>query len=618
MTLDKLRKAALSAVSVFVVTGPPSHASFTTPQKSLRALGGRQVWVPLCSRRGVNGSSAWFDAASTAVMDQEACISPSWGTVTAVKLVYAAFDMPQQGEVDRPVIATGQASVFVPSANVIQVFGGASVPAGSAQLNPFQSVALGVNGISLGQSVASAGGGVAPGAYVMSIVNNFNAGAGNTPSNTLVGLSAPTSAATANGQPFTFSGAISPVKFGGKKGFTIEPNHDVVTSDPVAVTLSPNTWFMVRTAAAFSAAGMQTMDTPVTARITVTGPAGSIVEFSNRSLSFNDQTSNPQSLSNTGGGYWGPVAVLAQITPSGGQLAPGAVLVLGDSIAAGTGDVPDNLGFEGYIQRSLENSVPFVTAARGSTTAFGLAARGDGQYALSVDTGITDILLEAGRNDIEQFGLNAGQLVGSINTIAARYVSAGKRVWCFTIPPTTYSNDAWTSQNNQAFPVSVNTTSSAATPAGSFVLHMVSVANVAIGQLASLNGSSTSPAQAIAPGSVVVGVNAANATVTLSVATAAALAPSSAVYFGSEQASASPLEVQREIYNNYARANWSAGSATCAGLIDVDAIMGDQGGSGKWRSDLGQASADGVHPSAAVHQAVVNAGLLNASRFIAQ
>jgi hypothetical protein len=87
------------------------------------------------------------------------------------------------------------------------------------------------------------------------------------------------------------------------------------------------------------------------------------------------------------------------------------------------------------------------------------------------------------------------------------------------------------------------------------------------------------------------------------------------VYFGTATASAAPLEVQREAYNSFLRTSWAGGAGPCAGVIDVDSIVADQGGSGKWRTDLGQASADGVHPSSVLHQAVVNAGILSASRF---
>ena len=175
-------------------------ASVSVPQRSLRYLGGRQVWVPLCSRRGVNGSAAWFDSTSTAVMDQQACISPSWGTITGLKLVYAAFDIPQQGEVDRPVTATGTAAIFVPSLNSTTVTGGASVGSGATTLNAFSSTSLGANGISLGQLVSSSGGAIAANTYVSGVANSFTAGSGNTPANTLVTINAGTTAATANGQ----------------------------------------------------------------------------------------------------------------------------------------------------------------------------------------------------------------------------------------------------------------------------------------------------------------------------------------------------------------------------------------------------------------------------------
>jgi hypothetical protein len=595
--------------------GGAVHASVTVPQRSLRALGGRPVWVPICSRRGVNGSAPWFDGTSTAVMDQQACISPSWGTVTAIKLVFAAFDMPQQGEVDRSVTATGTAAVFVPGANTVVATGGAAVASGSMQLNTFPATGLGVNGISLGQVISSNGGAIAAGSYVTGVANSFTAGAGNAPAATIVTMNTGATAATANGQSFTFEGLLVPVKFGGRRNFLVEPGHDVVTSDPVGVELSPNTWFMVRTSASVSGTGLQMMDLPETARMSISGASGSFSEFDNRGTSVNDQTMTPVGLSNTGGGYWGPVAVLALVTPSSGQTAPGAVLVLGDSIAAGTGDLPDSLGLEGYIQRSFENNVPFITAARGSTTAFGVAAHGDGQYALSIDTGITDVLLEDGRNDIEQFGISASQLTTSIQSIAARYTAAAKRVWCFTLPPTTYSNDAWTSLANQAFPFSTNATGAAAISAGATTIGMATVANIAVGQIVSLNGASNAPAQAIAPGTHVVSVDSTSSSIVISAPTASAIVAPTKLYFGSVLGSGSPLEVQREAYNNFMRLNWSGTGLSCAGLIDVDAIVSDPGGSGKWRTDLGQASADGVHPAAVLHQAVINSGVLNAGRF---
>lgn len=592
------RRLLLAAVLAAGVI--PAHGSVLPPQRSLRALGGRQVWLPICGRRGINGSAPWFDGTNTAVMDQQGCFAPSWGAVTAIRLVYAGFDMPQQGEVDRPVTATVTASIFLPSANVNTVIGNTGVAAGATSLL-FSATALGANSISQGQTISSSGGAIAAGTYVTSVANSFVPGAGNAPSSTVVGLSAGTTAPTANGQPFTFTGSITPVRFGGSRTLTIVPAHDVIASDPVPVEIAPGGLYFIRTAATFSGTGMQLMDYPGTGtRIT-----GSVSEFDSRSTSLNDQTLTPVTLANAGGGYWGPVAVLGLVTPAAGQTLPGTVLILGDSIAAGTGDTADSLYYQGYIQRSLENAVPFVSAARGSTTAFGLAAHGDGQYALSVDTGVTDVLLEPGRNDVELFSIGAGQLESYIASIASRYVVAGKRVWCFTLPPSTQSNDGWTTLANQSWTVASNKTGGAATSAGSTTIGMASVANLAVGQAIAGPG--------IAAGTTVAAINAAALTVTASSATTAAIPAATTLLFGTATPGNSAAETQRQTYNTFLRANYSP--LGCSGVIDDDSVFADTGGSYKWRVDLGAASIDGVHPSAVLHQAAVSAGIIRPAMF---
>jgi lysophospholipase L1-like esterase len=532
-------------------------------------------------------------------MDQVSCVSPAYGTVTAVKLVYAAFDMPQQGEADRPVTATGTASVYVPGANAVTVIANGSVSSGATALN-FVSTTLGANGISAGQLISSGGGGIAAGTYVVGVGNSFSAGAGNLPSGTVVTLSSGTTATTAAGQQFTFSGLFAPVRFGGRRQFTIEPGHDVVTSDAVSVELQPGTQFFVRTAASFSGPGLQLMDYPGTG----SRQAG---EFDNRGTTANDQTLTPVTLANAGGGYWCPVAVLGLVSLPPGASAPGTVLILGDSIAAGTGDTADALGLQGYIQRSLENNLPFVTSARGSTTAFGLMSHGDGQYALSVDTGITDVLLEDGRNDILSFSLTDSALEAVIRSVAVRYVAAGKRVWCFTVPPTTQSNDGWTTLANQSWTVAVATVGAAGAAAGAVSVPLQSIANLAVGQAVAGSG--------IAPATVVTSISAATGVIGLSVPTSAALPAAAKLSFGSG-AGMDPAEGYRRSYNNFLRQK--SAQLGCTGVIDIDQVVADPQGSGKWRVDFGSASADGVHPSAALHQAAVNARVITPSMFTAQ
>ena len=586
----------LLALVLLLSTRQVSIASTLLQPQSLRQLGGRQLWLPICSRRGINGSAAFFDNTNTAIMDQVSCVSPSYGTVTAIKFVFAGFDMPQEGEIDRPVTATGYASLVAPTLNSFTVYAGPSIPSGTMTLS-FSASTAGVNAISAGQTLSTNGSGIASGTYVASVATSFTAGSGNNPGTTTVTLSTATTAATTANQALYFSGWMTPAKFGGRRQFTIEPAHDVVSSDAMSVDLPAGTQFFVRTAASFSASGLQLMDYP--------GSGSKLAgEFDNRSTSLNDQTGAPTVLPNTGGGFWCPVAVLGLVSVPVGTVAPGGVLILGDSIAAGTGDNADVLGLQGYIQRSLENNVPFVNAARGSTTAAGLALGGDGQYALSIDDGVTDVLLEDGRNDILSLNLTAATVEQFIGQVTARYVLAGKRVWCFTVPPTTQSSDGWTTLANQSWTLTTATLSNAVASGATNVM-LGSVMNVAIGQAVSGSG--------IAAGTVVTAVNTSTLTITLSAATTAAIANGSKLSFGTTNAATSSSEQQRLAYNNFMRA--SSASLGCTGLIDVESLLADPGGSGKWRVDLGSASADGVHPSAALHQAIVTAGLIRPSMF---
>jgi hypothetical protein len=111
----------------------------------------------------------------------------------------------------------------------------------------------------------------------------------------------------------------------------------------------------------------------------------------------------------------------------------------------------------------------------------------------------------------------------------------------------------------------------------------------------------------------VVAVNAVAPSITVSNATTVSMTAGTKIYFGTATQSVSPLESQRIAYNAFLRS--SASTLGCYGLIDIDGVVSDQAHSGRWRSDLGQGSADGVHPSAALHQAAVNAGLITPTKF---
>jgi hypothetical protein len=652
---------------------PPAVAApLPQPIPTLRQLGGVPIWVPMCSRRGVTGSAATTESTNTALNDQQACIAPPWGKVAAVRLLYPAFDMPATGEVDRPISATISAAIFQPTLNLISVATSASALSGATQitLNPN---GFGGTGITVGSQVV--GTNIPSADYITAI--SYAQGAANTLTSATVTLAAATTGTITSGQTISIYGLLTPVTFAGSRTITLSPRHGVLVSDPVPIQANPGAYFYVRTAANFTGPGIMLSDYPGTGTRIIQNTVGGILygEFDSRSTSFTDYSMTPANLGWNGGGYWGPVAVLALINPT--TPLPGSVLVLGDSIATGTGDVADSQFLKGYIQRSLENTVPFITAARGGTTAQMLAVRGDGQYSLSIEGGITDVLMELGRNDIQQFGSTAASLEGWVSTIAGRYNSAGKRVWCFTIPPTTISNDGFTTQANQSWIVTSNTTNgttssgssslvlnsvtgivngqsvaqplayqvtSAAAVAGATSVVLTSVAGLTTGQyvygpgialgttISAINTLTltlslpTSGAVAaleqltfsagIAPGTTVTNVNGGTKTLTLSTPTIASIASGATIYTGSSAFNTN--ETNRQTYNSYLRNATNRASLGCYGLVDVDAYMADLGGSYKWRTDLGAASVDGVHPQTNLHQAVVNAGILNASMFVAR
>ena len=590
-------------------------ATSPIPPRSLRQLGGRQAWLPIGFRgRGVNGSAAYYDATDTSAMDQTAWWAPGFGSVTALRLVYAGFDMPQQGEVDRPVTATLTAAVSTPASPSFTVTALGTYAAGSSTLT-FSSTAVGINGIAAGQVLTSSGGGIPAGTYVTGVASGFSSGAGNVPVSTVVSLSASVTAGLYNTQPLAFSGAMIPAFFDGARSVVISPAHDLVASAPIPVQLAAGSEFFVRTFASFSGPGMQLMDYPGAQTGSGTRLAG---EWDNRSTSESDQTLAPTTLGNTGGGYFCPVAILGLVTLNPGVAQPGAVLIIGDSIAAGTGDNADagGYGWMGYVQKSLGLTVPWIALTRGSTLAYGEAVQGRGQYAFSIDTGITDVFLELCRNDIESLQLSASVTETSVAQAASPYLAAGKRVWPFTCPPSTYSNDGWTTSVNQGFPAAAQVLS-ASVASGSTVITLTASAGILPGQLVS-QGSILGT---IVAGTTVSAVGTASNTVTLSVPTAGAIASGTKLYFGAASAVASGVETQRQAYNSFIRSSYQ--NLGLQSPVDIDAVVADA--SGRWRVFSSVVASttvavagtiDGVHPSPPAHAAAVSAGIVPLSSIL--
>ena len=585
------------------------------PSRTRSQLGARQALVPIGFRgRGANGSAAYFDNINTTSMDQTAWWTPPVGQVTAIQLVYAAFDMPQSGEVDRQLTASLTAALSFPNVPAITVNSNAAQASG-ASVETFQGTLLGVNGITQGAAVTSSGGGIAAGTYVTSAPLTSAAGAGNNPATTTVNLSAATTAATVGGQPYTFTGSIVPVTFGGGRTLTISPKHGDFRSDFIACSPAAGSQFFVRNFASLSAAGLQLMDYPGVQSGAATRLAG---EFSARSTSQTDQTLNPSVISNTGGGYFCPVGLLALVNYPAGTPVPGAALILGDSIDAGTGDNSDGTyGCMGYVQRSLAaKGITFISVARGSTTAFAASVQERGQAGLAVDSGVTDVILGFGRNDIQIGKLGAAAVLQALQTDAAPFAGR-QRVWVRTTPPSTYSNDGFLSAANQGFPIATASTTATATAAASTTITLTAApaSGVAVGQLVCPSGSGTGT---ISAGTTISAIS--GSVLTIAPGLTTALPAASTVYIGTSTggtASASPVEVQRLALNASLRGSYAAQGFT--GLVDLDSVAADA--TGRWivPSVFGTAVAgtiDGVHPSPTVHQLAVTGGIVPTANIV--
>jgi hypothetical protein len=555
---------------------------------TLRQAGGRQLWLPIGFRgRGAPGSGGNYDSTSNSVVDQTSWQAPSFSAVKAVRLVYAGFDVTGLGEVDRGNTVTAlNASVYQPGRNnALPLTVAAASGATTLGFTPSQGTTPFGN-IKAGQLVTATSG-IAANTYVVSSVTSYTSA--NVPNGQTVTLSNPTTATLPVGTLVTFSGDITPAKFGGSRTGRLEPMHAALMSDPMPVAIPAGAQFFVRTFAQFSASGFQIADTPTPA----TGTTRLTGEFSMRGTGLVDQTLNPSTGSNTGGGYWTPVTVLGLLTTT----AP-AVLILGDSIAAGTGDGADANGRMGFIQKSLSNNTPWVSLARGSTTAGQAYQSGNvGFYAFAVETGITDVLMQWCRNDIFIAASSALYLRQILTTLAAPFVAAGQRVWAFTCLPYTTSSDGWVSAASQSFAGGTLVSLAAPASAGATTLSVTSTSGVAVGQAVSAPGVTGSNAVAAVGGG----------TITL------ASGLTSSMALGS-QFVCSTLEQNRLAYNADIRANFA--SYGFAGLVDAAVVVEDPANAGKWATASGIATtADGIHPNPAGHAALIASNAVRGAMF---
>ncbi len=574
------------------------------------SVGAAMHWIPVCGRGRPIGSGSW-DGTDSFVFDVSACTTPSNLPLRALKLSYMGSDFSNVGEVDRVVTFTGDAAISVPSVQYSAVVN-AAVASGASSIQVQVAQGATGNGLSVGMGVQ--GTFIPSGSWVASVapvVSSNNVTAESFTFANAAGTTTTTGAIPA-GSILTITGRNHLATWGGQRSVAIFPARRFFESDPIGISLAPGSQFFVRGSWTASAAGFFVGDYPSPS----SGSTRLAGEGSQRTTtSPGDHVLDQAVPSNSGGGYLAPWTVLGQTpTPSP------SVLLVGDSICAGTGDAADGNGHMGYIQRSLGQAVPWASLCRGSTSALQMSVNLQLVEQAAAAINATDVLLEYGRNDINASGnpQSAASTEASLKTIGTPLIASGDRVWVFTIPPTTDSTDGWTTAAGQ-FLQSTSTATTAAIPAGAagatVTASVGSSAGISAGMLVGLQNTASS----LIPNGTVVTSVPSSTTVTfapLAGQSIGAIPSGTSLGFGTKTASAVPIEVQREAFNTWCRG--SAVASGFAGCIDDDADLEDPGNTGLWRSDLGAASPDGIHPSAVLHGAAVSAGIINASMFPAR
>lgn len=409
--------------------------------KTLRQLNGSPVMFPIGGRiRGLPGSGGAYDSTNTCIQDQTSYMTPLNNAVKSIQLVFSGFDVADQGEVDRNNTVTGYASIYLAG----QTFSIPTSASSAAGLNTlaFTPANNAQTGPSIGMAVT--GTNIPANSYVTDVSPSYNAGG------TMSGLTVTinntfTGGGISSAQSITFTGQIFPAKWGGTRQFTVEPMHDFLVSDPINVQIPANTQFFVRVFSQFANTGIALAGS--LSGTTITG------EGTVRGNGLSDNSLTPVTPGNSGGGFWPPAAILADLQTS----APlPSLLIDGDSITAGSTDTADAFGRAGYINKILNNTYCYLSLAKGGMFAQDLAASAPGHYAAAELISATDVLLELCRNDIWVNGRTAAQVAADLVTIATPLINAGKRVWAFTCPPYTTSTDGFTSAVNQAISSSTN------------------------------------------------------------------------------------------------------------------------------------------------------------------
>ena len=401
------------------------------PFSPLQASNKSQIWLPIGFRgRGAPSGNA-YDSTNTYLMDQQVFQAPAWASVSAVKIVYAQFDMDTYGEVQRAASATIKASLVNRAAPAFYVTCNAACLTGSATLSFTEP-----NGVNIRAGMyINTGGHTSSNVYVASAVPTYN-GSGAVTAFTVT-MSSNAVSDIASGTSIGFSNPVFPATFGGSTTGNLQPGMGYVLSDPVNVNLNAGQTFYVRTYSTLGSTGV-ILQGIGTNDVQVSGDA------CQRTTTANDLSQAWTNPTHTGSGYWGPIGIIGLVS----SYKP-ALLIIGDSISVGNGDTSGTAaGQVGFIQRSLTNQLPWFSVGRIGASATWHGRQFMGAFAALQLANFTDVLIEYCRNDLAA-SISAATTKTNLKNMATPFLNAGKRVWVCTACPTSTSTDSWVTTVNQ-------------------------------------------------------------------------------------------------------------------------------------------------------------------------
>ena len=252
--------------------------------------------------------------------------------------------------------------------------------------------------------------------------------------------------------------AYVPANFAGSKGGTMPAAAQAYMSDPLPITLAADSIYFARTSLGIAQSAY------LIPTLFVGGASqGGAFTGDNGFLSSNasGQAYAKGAINTTGSAYTNanigimPAAIIGRPT----QPYP-AVMILGDSIANGSGDLTgDSAGNIGFIQRGLKNvpiyggtyQLPWYNASRGALYLSDLSFAGRYRRFAYMPY-CTHAVIEAATNDIAG-GNTLAQVQAAAQTIWAICRQAGLHITHVKTMPRTTSTDSWATAANQT-PVS--------------------------------------------------------------------------------------------------------------------------------------------------------------------